>query len=57
MKKNEKKSKDSLRDLQDNIKPTNIHITRAPDGEETGTENLFEEIMAENFPNLGKVTK
>ena len=34
----------------------NIHIIGIPEGEESeqGIENLFEEIMTENFPNLGK---
>ena len=36
----------------------NIHITGVPEGEESkkGTENLFEEITAENVPNLVKET-
>ena len=29
-----KRNKDSLRDLWDNIKRTNIHIIRVPEGEE-----------------------
>ena len=35
-----------------------ICIVRVPEGEEgkKGEENLLEEIMAENFPNLGKET-
>ena len=35
---------------------TNIHVIGVPQKEEreTGRENLLEEIMAENFPNLGK---
>ena len=39
-----------------NIKCTNIRIIGVPGGEETekGTENLFEEIMPENFPKLLK---
>ena len=43
-------------DWWDNIKHTNIHIIWVPEGEERdkGAENLLEEIMAENFPNLGK---
>lgn len=42
----------------DNIKPTNIHIIGIPRGEVRmkGKENLFEEIMAKNFPNLVKET-
>ena len=32
----------------------NWHLTESPDGEgkEKGIENIFEEITAENFPNL-----
>ena len=57
-KKKIKKNEDSLRDLWDNIKCTNIRIIGVPEGEERekGAENLFEEIMAENFPNLAKET-
>ena len=35
---------------------TNIHIIGVPEGEERekGAENIFEDTMAENFPNLGK---
>ena len=34
----------------------NVHITGVPEGEERKKEakSLFEEIMAENFPNLRK---
>ena len=48
----------NIRDLWDNIKWTNIHIIGIPEGEEKerGIENTFEEIMAENFPNLKKET-
>ena len=51
-----KRNEDSLRDLWDNIKYTNIHILGAPEGEERekGPEKIFEEIIAENFPNVGK---
>ena len=50
-----KRSEDSLRDLWD-IKCTNIHIIRVPEGEERekGPEKIFEEIIVENFPNMGK---
>ena len=35
---------------------SNIHVIRIPGGEEKEirAENVFEEIMAENFPNLPK---
>ena len=47
---------DSLRDLWDNIKRTNIQIIRVPKEEEKkkGSEKIFEEIIVENFPNRGK---
>ena len=51
-----KRIEDSLRDLWDNIKHTNIWITGVPEEEEKrkGTEKIFEEIIVENFPNMGK---
>ena len=53
-----KRNEDSLRDLWDNIKCTNICILGVPEGEEKekGPEKIFEEIIAKNFPNLGKET-
>ena len=51
-----KRNEDTLRDLWDNIKTTNICIIGVPKGEERekGPEKIFEEIIAENFPNVGK---
>ena len=51
-----KRIEDSLRDLWDNSKLTNIRIIRVPEEEEKkkGTEKIFEEIIVENFPNMGK---
>ena len=51
-----KSNKDSLRDLCDSIKCTNICIIRVLEGEqrEKGLEKILEEIIAENFPNMGK---
>ena len=51
-----KRTEDSLRDLWDNIKRTNIRIIGVPEEEEKkkGTEKIFEEIIVENFPNMGK---
>ena len=49
-----KRNEDGLRELRD-IKRTNIRIMRVPEEErEKGTENRFEEIIAKNFPNVGK---
>ena len=51
-----KKTEDSLRDLWDNVKCTNIQIIRVPEEEEKnkGYEKIFEEIIVENFPNMEK---
>ena len=51
-----KRIEDSLRDLWDNIKHSNIRILGVPEEEEKkkGTEKIFEEILVENFPNMGK---
>ena len=51
-----KRNEDSLRDLWDNIKCNNIRIIGVPEGEERekGPEKIFEEIVVENFPNMGK---
>ena len=51
-----KRIEDSLRDLWNNIKCTNIPIIGVPEEEDKkkGTEKIFEEIIVENFPNTGK---
>ena len=51
-----KKIEDTLRDLWDNIKHINMRIIGVPEEEEKkkGTEKIFEEIIVENFPNMGK---
>ena len=51
-----KRTEDSLRDLWGNIKHVNIRIIGVPEEEEKkkGTEKIFEEIIVENFPNIGK---
>ena len=51
-----KRNEESLRALWDNIKCTNIRIIGVPEGEEREkvTEKIFQEIIAENFPNMGK---
>ena len=57
--KREKRSKtneEHLRELWNNVKHTNIHIIRMPEGEEREkeTEKIFQEVKAENIPNMGK---
>ena len=50
-----KRTEDSLRDLWDNIKHTNIQIIGVPEEEQKkGYENIFDEIIVENFPNMEK---
>ena len=49
-----KTNEDNLRDLWDNIKCTNVRIIWVPEEKEKGPETIFEEIIAENFPNLEK---
>ena len=53
-----KRIEDSLRELWDSIKHTNIWIIGVLEEEEKkkGMEKIFEDIMVENFPNLGKET-
>ena len=47
---------DNLRDLWDNTKCTNIRLIGVPEEEEKkkGSEKIFEEIIVENFPNMGR---
>ena len=51
-----KRNEDSLKDLWDNIKCTNICIREVQEEweQEKGAENISEDIIAENIPNLGK---
>ena len=51
-----KRNEDSLRDLWDNIKCTNIWITVVPEEEEKkkAYKKIFEEIIVENFCNMEK---
>ena len=52
------KNEERLRNTWDNFKCSNIQIIAVPEGEEEEQkiENLFEQIMKENFPNLAKQT-
>ena len=51
-----KRTENSLRDLWDSIKRTNIRIVRVPEEKKKkkGYEKIFEEIIVENFPNMEK---
>ena len=51
-----RKNEEVLRELQNNMKPNNIHLRGIPEGEEEeqGIENLFEKVMTGNVPKLMK---
>ena len=51
-----KRTEESLRDLWDNIYCINIRIICIPEEEEKKkrSEKIFEEIIVENFHNMGK---
>ena len=55
-KQNKEKRMKRIEDLSDNTKRTNIRIIGVPEEEEKkkGSEKIFEEIIVENFPNMGK---
>ena len=55
-KKRMRRNEDSLRDLWNNIKCSNIPIIGVPEGEERGKGlgKISEETIAEKFPNMGK---
>lgn len=52
------KNEDSLRNLRDSIKYTNVCMVGIPEGEkkEKVRENIFDNIISENILNLGKET-
>ena len=54
MKNKNSKNEERLRNLWNKFKCSNIQIMGVPEGEEEDIENLFEQIMKENFPNLAK---
>ena len=51
-----KRIEDNLREIWDNTKSTNIQITGLPEEKEKkkGSEKIFEEMIVEKFPNMGK---
>ena len=51
-----KRTEESLRDLWDNNKCTNVCIRDSRSRREREPEKIFEEIIAKNFPVMGKKT-
>ena len=51
-----KRNEDNLRDLQDNMKRSNIQIigVREEEDKKKDHEKILEEIIVENFPKMGK---
>ena len=51
-----KRNEDNLRDLWDNVKCPNVQIIGVPEeeGKKKRHEKTFDEIIVENFPNMGK---
>ena len=47
-----------LREITDSMKHSNVRIISIPEGveKERGLEEIFEQIVAENFPNLARET-
>ena len=58
--KSEKQLKDHeerLREINDSLRRKNLHLVGVPeDIRKRWPESIFEQIIAENFPNLGKET-
>ena len=54
-----KQHESNVRGLWDNINRASLYIIGIPEGEEKvkGVENIFEEIMSENFPNLKETAR
>ena len=49
-----RRNEDSLRDPWDNMKDMNIRIIGNLEDRGKGPEKIFEQVIAENFPNMGK---
>ena len=50
-----KTNEERLREFWDNVKCTNIHIIGGQkEKRERGDRKIFQETIAENFPNMGK---
>ena len=53
-----KDHEDRLREKYDNLRRKNLRLIGVPEGAERdrGPETVFEQIIAENFPNFGRET-
>ena len=53
-----KDQEERLREINDSLQRKNLHIIGVPENAERnrGWESIFEQIKAENFPNLGRET-
>ena len=53
-----KDQEDRLREINDSLRKKNLRLIGVPEGAERdrGPETVFEQIIAENFPNLGRET-
>ena len=53
-----KDHEERLREINHSLRSKNLHLIKVPEGTErdTGQESIFEQIIAENFPNLGRET-
>ena len=53
-----KDHEERLREINDSLRRKNLHLIGVPEGAERdrGPENVFEQIIAKNFPNSGRET-
>ena len=53
-----KNHEDRVREINDSLRKKNLRLIGVPKGDERarGPEYVFEQILAENFPNLGRET-
>ena len=53
-----KDQEDRLREINNSLRKKNLLVIRVPEGadRDRGPEYVFEQILAENFPNLGRET-
>lgn len=53
-----KDQEDRLREINDSLRKKNLRVIRVPEGTkmDRGPEYVFEQIIPENFPNIGRET-